>query len=383
MRIGLSSPVLSPVRAPLLLAQTTAATLLIAAALTGCATTASLNTGELPTQPVPGKTHPLGATIELQDGYATRPVILDTGSIYYFTNPPASAASSPLSCATPETFTYGVGVARFCPSTQLLAARGGDGSLVTLSGSDVTMGVAQFSNWEPGIPDSVLGLAGNMQGPNRYGVSPLIDQLKPAHLSFRFPDGGRANGTMSFGPLPADRLSGATPIPLVNPGSLGYGYTANIKRMEFLGSGKLLAAISYGRDGVFLEHDRTRDKIAEQHLAFFDTGTPLPLVFSNGDVSLLGDNVAAGNIGTNTSGPFYDELRVVFDSAAGTTVTLQTKELGLFQSNNPSAVVPTKAEFPANMKMLASVIGYPVLTRYDFQIDFAATTATSIAFANR
>lgn len=220
MRIGLSSPVPPPVRAQRLPARAAAAALLIAAALTGCATTASLYTGELSTQPVQGRTHPLGATIELQDGYATRPVILDTGSIYYFSNPPASAASSPLSCASPETFTYGVGVARFCPSTQLLAARGGDGSLVTLSENAVTMGVAQFSNWEPGIPDSVLGLAGNLQGPNRHGVSPVIDQLKPAHLGFRFPNGGRANGTMSFGPLPADRLSGATPIPLVNPGSL-------------------------------------------------------------------------------------------------------------------------------------------------------------------
>lgn len=153
--------------------------------------------------------------------------------------------------------------------------------------------------------------------------------------------------------------------------------------MEFLGSGKLLAAISYGSDGVFLERGRTRDKIAEQHLAFFDTGAPLPLVFSNGDISLLGDNVASGNIGTNTIGPFDDELRVVFDGAGGTTVTLRTKDLGLFQSNNPSAVVPTKTEFPANMKMLASVIGYPILTEYDFQIDFGGTTAEDITFVNR
>lgn len=366
-----------------LLTQAPVAGLLAGFVLAGCATTTSLFTGELPLQPVKGKTHPLGATIELQDGYATRPVIIDTGSIYYFETPPASAVSSPLSCAPPETFTYGVGVAKFCPSSQTLTARSSDGALETILGSSITLGLAQFSDWEPGIPNAVLGLAGNMQGPNRNGISPLIDQIKPSQLSFRFPNGGLANGMMSFGPLPADRLSGASPIPLVNPGSLGYGYTANIKRMEFIGSGKVLAAITYGRDGVFLEHGTARDKIAEQHVAFFDTGTPLPLVFSNGDISLLGNNVTTGNIGTNTSGPFYDELRVVFDSATGNSVTLQTKDLGPFQSNNPSAVVPTKAEFPANMKMLASVIGYPMLTRYDFQIDFDGTTAKDIAFVSR
>lgn len=356
---------------------------LLAAALTACATdtTSSVYTGELATEPVSGKTHALGTTIDMQDGYGTRPVIIDTGSIYYFASPPAKNPT--LSCTSVETFNYAVGVAKFCPSVRTLTARDRDGSMVNLVDRGIEMGVAQFSDWEPGIPDAVLGLAGNMQGENASGIAPVIDQLQPQHLSFRFPNGGLSSGTMSFGPLPADRLETASPIPLENPGSLGYGYTANVKRMEFIGAGKVLAAISYGPSGVFLESGSKRDKIADQHLAFFDTGTPLPLVFSNGDVSLLGNDIAAGNIGTNTSGPFYDELRIVFDSAENNSVTLKTEDLGPFQTNNPSAVVPTKAEFPANMKMLASVIGYPVLAQYDFQIDFDGQTARDITFVNR
>lgn len=381
MRIGRDTASCPRKRGRGALAPAAVAVLLASSVLVGCATTSSLYTGELPTQPVRGKTHPLGATIEMQDGDSTRPVIIDTGSVYYFTS--AREGSSTLSCEPVETYTYGVGVARFCPSSRVLAARADDGAMVALSGHEITMGVARFSNWEPGIPGAVLGLAGNMQGPNRPGISPVMDQLRPAHLSFQFPDGGLGNGIMSFGPLPADSLTGATPIPLVNPGSLGYGYTANVKRMEFRGSGKVLAAIAYERDGVFLEHGSALERIAEQHVAFFDTGTPLPLVFSNGDISLLGDNVTAGNIGTKTSGPFYDELRLVFDTGAGNTVTLRTTNLEPFQSNNPSAVVPTKAEFPANMRLLASVIGYPILTRYDFQIDFDGATAKDIIFVDR
>ena len=109
----------------------------------------------------------------------------------------------------------------------------------------------------------------------------------------------------------------------------------------------------------------------------------MPLVYSNGDVSLLGDDIVAGNIGTDTSGPFYDELRLTFKGTSGAQVILRTDELSPFQSNNPSAVVPTSAEFPEGMEMLPSVIGYPLLTRYDFQIDFDATTAKEILFVDR
>lgn len=319
------------------------------------------------------------ATVEVPDGDSTRSVAVDTGSIYYL----ESVTERELDCDPVQTFTYAIAYARFCPAEEVLEIRAADGDLVKVREGAIGMGEAEFVDWKTKLPEAVLGLAGNMEGRNRTGMSPVVDQLSPEHLSFRFPDGGLEDGTLSFGPLPDDRLEGVEPVPLVGPGSLGYGYTAEVERMEFLGDGELLAAIVFEDDGVFLELGSARDRIAEQHLAFFDTGTPVPLVFSNGDVSLLGDDIVAGNIGTDTSGPFYDELRVVFEGASGGSVVLRTDELAPFRAGNPSAVVPTRAEFPEGMKMLASVIGYPLLTQQDFQIDFEGTTAKEIFFVER
>jgi len=188
---------------------------------------------------------------------------------------------------------------------------------------------------------------------------------------------------MSFDELPNQRAAGVPQIPLVSPGSLGYGYTANVRRMEFLAKGAIAASIVFEPGGVYLENGSTRDRIADRHLAFFDTGTPLPIVFSNGDISLLGDNVTAGDIGTRTTGRRYDEVRVVFDDSSGNAVTISTSNLAPFMNNNPSALVPTKAEFPAGMKLLATVVGYPILSEYDLQIDFDNGAAKTIRFASR
>lgn len=171
------------------------------------------------------------------------PVELDTGSIYMFLQAPGD-----LTCPDPSTFTWGSGSARFCERTAPLDVVATDGSVVEVHPA-LKMGEAKFSSGFPPI----IGFSANMQGRNIGGLEPVIDQLKPRVLSFRFPDGPMHDGVAQFSSLPADSLRGVIPVPLVDPGSLEYGYTSNISRVDFIVKDTIKASIITEPNGVYLE----------------------------------------------------------------------------------------------------------------------------------
>ncbi len=321
------------------------------------------------------RAHALQITIKA-DGIE-RKAVLDTGSIYYLLASPDN--SDQLPCPAPETFTYGVGEAEFCPGDSHLAVENDGGTFPSLRSGPLRYGQAHFTNWaEPAL--GVLGLAGNLAvnppGKNRPGMTPLVDQLFPAHLSFAFPGGWAEPGTLRFGPLPAS--SGTVlDVPLVDPGKLGYGYTARFARFEYIVDDAVHTTIETRSDGVYIVSGASSDKIADRFIAFFDTGTPVPLFAANGDFSLLGDAVPQGSLFPEADAPFYDSFNCVFTSDDGDELVLssgdQTRwqkpgDAGL-QARILTAAAVSKA-FPNGMSLYAPVIGLPFLARYNLEFRF-------------
>ncbi len=278
------------------------------------------------------------------------PVELDTGSIYAFLAAPGS-----LTCSDPATFTWGSGSAKFCERTAPLRVVATDGSVVEMDPA-LKMGEAKFSSGFPPI----IGFSANMKGKNIGGLETVIDQLEPDVLSFRFPEGPMHDGLAQFAPLPPDALRGVSPIPLVDPGSLEYGYTATISRVDFIADGEVKASIVTEPNGVYLEADGRRTKIAEENLAFFDTGATEPYVPINGDISLLSDRVAAAVIFPKGEEP-YDEVRYTLDAEDGTQVVLSNDNVRSFGTGAPGLALPTAKDYPAGMKQLTTVVGLGTL----------------------
>lgn len=296
-------------------------------------------------------------------------VELDTGSIYWFLT-----ASGDLTCPDPATFTWGSGSATFCEQTAPLEVVAPDGSTVEVHPA-LKMGEAKFTDDFPPI----IGFSANMQGKNVGGLEPVVDQLEPDVLSFRFPGGPMEDGVAQFSPLPADALRGVTPVPLVDPGSLKYGYTSNIFRVDFIAQNEVKASIITEPDGVYLETDGNRTQIAETNLAFFDTGATEPYVPVNGDISLMSDRVGDAVIFPKGKEP-YDEVRYTLDAGDGKQVVLSNDQIRSYGTGAPGLAVPTAEDYPSGMKQLTTVVGLGTLGGYDFQFDFEDGRATQARF---
>jgi hypothetical protein len=362
------------VRAKLLV---TSGVVLAVAILTACAS-ASASSSEVPSkplhlQPTLDPQYPLSIDMVRVAGTDRRPTIVDTGSIYFFAGNPRNRVQ--LHCAHPSAFHYGGGTARYCPTAAPLRMLGIDGSTVELA-PKVTMGRAHFSHFLP--PYAIIGVSANLEGKNLPGLTPITDQLRPDHLSFRFPNGSQNNAIARFGPLPTGALRGVAKVPLVSPGTLEYGYTAKVSRVDFIAQDRVRATIRTERDGVYLHRDGQRSRIADTNLAFFDTGATEPYVPLNGDISLLSDRVPDALIQFAGAEP-YDTVQFTLDVGRGQHVVLSNRVVQSY-APGPFLTVPAASDFPAGLKQLTSVVGLGTLAGYDFQFDFANGRAKTVQF---
>lgn len=349
------------------------------AVLTMCTTPSPRPSGApLRLQPVQSHQFPQEIDLVLVDGGEQRPVMVDTGSVYLFLG--NAGNDTALDCPSPSRFTWGSGKADFCSSTMPLRAVGTDGSTVELS-PDVTMGRAVFADWvSPNY--AILGLSANLVGTNVGGLTPVVDQLRPDYLSFRFPDGPLGDAVVAFAPLPDDEVRDATPVALVSPGGLGYGYTSKVSAVDFLADGQVLATIRTEADGVYLEKAAEHTRIADTNLAFFDTGATPPYVPLNGDISLLGDQVPNAIIPFAGKDP-YDEVRFTLDAGNGQQVVISKLDVQSYAPGPPFLTVPSVSDFPEGLRQLTSVVGLGTLSGYDFHFTFADGKATTVQFSPR
>ena len=323
---------------------------------------------------------PTALQMEVFAGGLSRNVIIDTGSIYYFLGSPDN--SKDLSCSSPETFTYGSGEAVFCPEKNKVEVKTLEGAYQPLRSNELKMGSCHLNDWPDGAPPAIMGLSGNLTGKNRKGMASMIQQLKPDYLSFSFPEGMTKRGFFQFDKLPEDAAAAFPPIPLVDPGSAEYGYTARPLRVEFWVDGEVHTILRNTVDGVLLETESSIDRVADEFLTFFDTGTTLPIALFDG-VSLLGDQVGKAYLMPESSAVGYDSMLVVFEGESGEEIFVESGDLRFWINNSPFAKVPTKAVFSGDVQEFLVVMGLNFIARFDFQFDFERGEATHITFVER
>jgi hypothetical protein len=309
-----------------------------------------------------------------------RSVLIDTGSIYYFLG--RKDNSQDLPCPSPDNYTYGGGVAFFCPEETLLEVKDIQGSYETLFPEKIKMGRAYFTEW-PGPPYAIIGLSANLIGENRENMLPVVHQLEPDYLSFSFPDGLLNPGFFQFDKLQGSWVSEAQRIPLVSPDTLEYGYTARLLRIEYYANNELETAVINDIDGVYVETAETSERIADDLMAFFDTGTTIPVLIIDGGASLLSDRVPEDMILPEDDAPLYDEVVAVFEDESGLEIRLRSGNVSVWQPENPWSRVLTKPPVPEGTKHLVFILGLNFIGQYDFQFDFSGGKATHVTFVER
>ena len=175
-----------------------------ALALTLLPSCASPSDAPLKLQPAVSHQHAAYVTITLSDDARQARAEVDTGSIYAFVGTPGDE----LTCQSPSRFHWGAGYAEFCPRTAPLKAISMDGTIVELHPA-LRMGEATFHEWLG--PDAIIGLSANMSGANIGGLEPVIQQLNPEVMSFRFPNGPMNDGVMQFALSPVISSGGVEP----------------------------------------------------------------------------------------------------------------------------------------------------------------------------
>lgn len=299
---------------------------------------------------------------------------LDTGSIYYFLGKEGDGTTLP--CQPPELFSFGSGLAYFCPVEAQLNVQTPQG-FTAISDQDVLMGNAEFKDWG-GPPYGIMGLSANLTAENKAGMQPITTQLNPEFLSFSFPGGLDAPGWMQFATLEHIDPT-AVQIPLVPVPSIGYGYTAELVRLEYLDGGRVTSAIVQGPDGVYYERDGAKTRIASQLLAFFDTGAPAPVNWLNGDISLLADDVASDNITPSTRAPAVKAFNAVFlDTHGNEAVIPSGKSIEIWELNEL-----TPGVVPAELDVMCAVLGLNFIANFDFQFAFDSGAAVTVTFVKR
>ena len=323
-----------------------------------------------------------------RDG-ASRPVFLDTGSVYYFVAPTSNPPDE-LPCDKPQNFTYGGGGAEYCPVDGTLEMVDSEGTRTAISSEEIRYGDAYFTEWSTS-PYAILGLSGNRVGENQGGLKTITEQLRPEFMSFEWPDGRQNPGNFQFAPLDRPPGSGKT-LPLVNPTTLGYGYTARFDRVDFIIDSEVHTSVVNRYDakeasdqGVYLIIEGVdQGKIADDFISFFDTGTSVPFDWGNGDYSLLGKDVQKGNVTPSSSAPFYDSFTLMFTDANGEKVFMRSGSQMDFRSWSNQVNLITKAALPEGMKLAYSVLGLNFIGMWDFQFDYDEDgRATTITFYDR
>jgi len=299
-------------------------------------------------------------------GGQDRTVVIDTGSIYYFLATPFN--SSDLPCQTPQFFYYGGGIAEFCPGRTDVVVQDPRGRFTALMPEPLVFGQAYFIDWG-GLPYGILGIAGSLGlGLDFPEMRSVIEQVAPEALSFTFPNGLTRPGSFQFAPL-AEVPASAVRIPLVDPGNLGYGYTARLLEADYVVDGAVQTRLVQTPTGVVLESGGSQTRIATDLIAFFDTGTSVPFLPLDGDVPFVSDQAPYAQFPTDPTAPNYDRVVLHFEDEAGRIVTLAP----------PAPPAPltlpvlTARVVPAGLQHLVAIVGLNFIGHYDFQFEFRTT----------
>jgi hypothetical protein len=325
-----------------------------------------------------------------EDG-AVRDVILDTGSLYLLTAP-ISNPPGMLPCNDPQKFalwTTGWN-GEYCPEKRMFEMIDGDGARVALSPDPLECGDTYFSSDWGTSPFAMLGLSGNISGKNESRVASVIEQLKPTAMSFAWPNGQDNPGRLQFKPL--ERAADtATVIPLVDPTTLGYGYTARLERIDFIIDDKVHTTVvnrhsesNASKKGVYLIVEGvSQGKVAEDFVSIFNSGSEFPLAWGNGDYSWLDGDVAKGTI-IPDSPTAYDSFNAVFKDANGDDVTLKSGPQAGYISRSFQVQLITWAVIPNGVNLLYVSLGLNFVALWDLQFNYDADNwAESVTFFER
>lgn len=292
-------------------------------------------------------------------------LIIDTGSVYLFTETFGPA----INCNTYQRYTYGLGAAYYVPTT-VDEFFFGTPETTFFAPVDTPMNIGQGNLVL--VESSIAGLAGNLIQENHENMTSVIQQLKPEHLSFSFAEGLENGGTMSFAPL-TGQTEDPIAIPLVSPGTFGYGYTSIIQKIAFFEADATEphTEIETTDNGVIFRSEGSETKVAERLISFFDTGTTVPALLVQGDISLLGGEVSNSLIAPPADAPAFAKLEVTFTDTTGATKTM-TQDYTEIAQKVPSLVGITPASaIPEGLDSLVVVMGLNFIGHYNFQIDFS------------
>jgi len=306
--------------------------------------------------------------------------LLDTGSVYFFLADKGN--SDGLSCTAPNVFSFVTSGVFFCPQEQVLTLMTPDDKFVEVLSEPLAMGDAYFEIPGGGFR-SFIGLSANRTTWNRPGISLVTEQLAPDHLSFAFPDGLKKTGYFQFAPLDSPSPD-AMRIPLVDPGTQGYGYTVHIETIEYVIDDKVHSSFVTKSDGIYLEDGSESNKVAERMTGFIDTGTANPIFPLDGDHSLLGPNAELAPIKQDPKAPQVDEVRFTLVDEDGKDVVI-SGDMKPFQTFETAtrALTMSALEEKYDMKHFGPVIGLATVGQFDFQFDFADGRATHIVLSPR
>ncbi len=323
-------------------------------------------------------------TVDLGTSSHERPALVDTGSPYAIFNAPA-LGDPDTSCSPPLVFYYGSSTTPdFCPLQADLAIATNAGNQPLASGPLI---VGSTEGWSLG---AIFGLTGNLDATaNRTGMRSVIEQMELSALSFEFPSEPSDKGTLRFGPYAGGGAIAAA-INLVDPGTLDYGYVAELQSLEYLAGSDVVATLSATSDGVIYSTGGTQTRVANSLTTFFDTGTTVPSMPINGDESLMGSQtrsmILKSPSDTSTAGqqPSFDGLRATFAGANGQPVTLASSDWSALIKGAPDLFrIPVASEFPADLDQLVIVTGLNFLMGYGLEFTFSDGVAEQVRFYSR
>jgi hypothetical protein len=336
----------------------------------------------LKSQPIrPGSALPNALLAQILIEGERRAVQIDTGSVYLLLGSPDNRAS--LSCRSPAQFSYAEGSARYCPtSVTRISALTEGGSYQPLpledSSAGFVYGQARFDSAFGGAPFGVLGLAGRLNRDRQWPMPSTMDQLQREFLSVEFPQGAGGDALLSFCPLQRSFEERRWAIPLVSPGSLEYGYCAELLELQFYEKDRAMPALILSSDaaGISILEPSTghHEQIAERWLSFFDLGTTAPLLYLSGDFSLMGHQESQALLSLRPTRRLADRITFVLRDAHGRVIRLEKNvnafNQALADSPTDQVRIPERADFPQGLENLAVVVGLNTLNQYDLEIQF-------------
>lgn len=304
------------------------------------------------------------------DGVQLPHALVDTGSPY-------AMASTKHECAQQQQFFYGSGPVSYCPTDGEYALARPDGSKDLL---DVPLRYGATDSFD------LIGLTGNVDpARNQPAMTSVLEQLRPEAMTFTFPDGERADGELSFAPYTGAGVEIAD-VQLRDPGVLGYGFVSELRRLEYLVDGEVHTTIETRADGVWLRSARQNRRVADEFLAFFDTGTTAPSLLMMANVPLTAPDVASNNpeLVPPSRVQLFDGLRMTFADVDGREVSLTQSEWPRLGDEGAIPLrIPRTQDIPPTTRTLVDVTGLNFLARYDFEFTYSDGVATDLKFFSR